>query len=80
MDDSNVSNAMEWNVEINEWRKMDFSWKSSENKHKASTICQRVNIVWLCGRREYVSQLSCNFITTSLFLKAMMMYLWPLLR
>ena len=55
---------MEWNIETNEWRKLDFSWKSSVNKHTGRTICQRVNRVRWHGRREYVSQLSCNFVTT----------------
>ena len=45
---------MDWNIETNEWRKMDFSWKSSESKHKERTICQRVKIVWLHGRRKFV--------------------------
>ena len=36
---------MEWNVETNEWKKMDFSWKDSENNDKGRTIYQRVKIV-----------------------------------
>ena len=52
---------MKWNVETNDWKKMDFSGKYSENNDKGRTIYQRVKIVWLHGRGKYVSQLSCNF-------------------
>ena len=48
--------------------------KQCKSKHKERTICQRVKIVWLYGRREYVSQLPCNFINTDPFLAPLLIW------
>ena len=36
---------MDWNIETNEWRKMDFSWKSSEGKHRENDMPRNKNSV-----------------------------------